>query len=55
MESRMPRAYVDAFFEFFVDGKIDETTVHPTVEQVTGGPPRSFERWVDDHIEAFRD
>jgi uncharacterized protein YbjT (DUF2867 family) len=53
MEDQMPKEYVDAFFNFFVDGAIDETTVHPTVEQVTGRPPRSFEEWAEAHADAF--
>ena len=54
MEGQMPKEYVDAFFNFFVDGAIDETTVHPTVEQVTGREPRSFEQWAERHADAFR-
>jgi uncharacterized protein YbjT (DUF2867 family) len=54
MESRMPQQYVDAFFDFFVGGSADETTVEPTVEQVTGRPPRSFRAWAEEHLEAFR-
>jgi uncharacterized protein YbjT (DUF2867 family) len=54
MEGQMPKEYVDAFFEFFSDGTVDETTVHPTVEQVTGREPRSFEDWAEEHADAFR-
>lgn len=54
MEGQMPKEYVDAFFNFFVDGAIDETTVHPTVKQVTGREPRSFEQWAERHADAFR-
>ena len=54
MEQAMPKAYVDAFFQFFSDGLIDETTVHPTVKQVTGRDPGSFERWAIEHAETFR-
>jgi uncharacterized protein YbjT (DUF2867 family) len=54
MEAAMPKEYVDAFFEFFVDGLIDETTVHPTVKEVTGRDPRTFEEWAETHAEAFR-
>jgi uncharacterized protein YbjT (DUF2867 family) len=53
MEGHMPKEYVDAFFDFFVDGAVDETTVHPTVEQVIGRPPRSFEDWAEAHAAAF--
>jgi uncharacterized protein YbjT (DUF2867 family) len=54
MEQAMPREYVDAFFQFFREGLIDETTVHPTVEQVTGREPRTFEQWAEANAEAFR-
>jgi uncharacterized protein YbjT (DUF2867 family) len=53
MEGQMPKEYVDAFFDFFVDGAVDETTVHPTVKQVTGREPRSFEQWAERHADAF--
>jgi uncharacterized protein YbjT (DUF2867 family) len=53
MEQAMPRAYVDAFFEFFSEGLIDETTVHPTIKLVTGREPHSFEQWAEAHAEAF--
>jgi uncharacterized protein YbjT (DUF2867 family) len=54
MESQMPKEYVDAFFSFFRDGVIDETTVHPTVKEVTGKEPRTFEQWAEEHADAFR-
>lgn len=53
MESEMPLPYVDAFFELFVEGKVDETTVRPTVEQVTGRPPGTFRAWAEAHADAF--
>jgi uncharacterized protein YbjT (DUF2867 family) len=54
MSSRMPAEYVDAFFDFFVAGTIDETSVLPTVEQVTGRPPRTFRQWAEENLDAFR-
>jgi uncharacterized protein YbjT (DUF2867 family) len=54
MEGQMPKEYVDAFFNFFVDGAVDETTVHPTVKEITGREPRSFEWWAEAHADAFR-
>jgi uncharacterized protein YbjT (DUF2867 family) len=50
----MPPAYVDAFFSFFVDGKLDESVVRPTVQELLGRPPRTFEQWALDHAGAFR-
>lgn len=53
MESQMPVAYVDAFFELFVAGTADESTVRPTVEEVTDAPPRAFREWAEAHRDAF--
>jgi len=50
----MPPEYVDAFFSFFVDGTVDESTVLPTVEQVLGRPPRTFAAWAEEHADSFR-
>jgi uncharacterized protein YbjT (DUF2867 family) len=54
MTAKMPEPYVDAFFSFFVDGMVDETSVQPTVEQVLGRPPRSFTQWAEAHADPFR-
>jgi uncharacterized protein YbjT (DUF2867 family) len=54
MEAAMPKEYVDAFFNFFAEGAVDETTVHPTVKQVTGKQPRTFEEWAEANAEALR-
>lgn len=53
MEASMPDRYVDAFFEFFDEGKIDETTVLPTVLEVTGCEPRTLRQWASEHVTAF--
>jgi uncharacterized protein YbjT (DUF2867 family) len=53
LESQMPKPYVDAFFAFFADGLIDETTVRPTVPELLGRPAGSFEAWARAHAEAF--
>jgi hypothetical protein len=54
MSEAMPAEYVDAFFRFFVDGDLDESAVLPTVEEVTGTSPPSFEAWARTHADAFR-
>jgi RNA polymerase sigma-70 factor (TIGR02960 family) len=54
MSAAMPVEYVDAFFSFFVDGTVDETTVLPTVREVLGREPGTFERWAAANVEAFR-
>ena len=54
MLEAMPEPYVDAFFSFFVDGTVDETTVHPTVRKITGRDPHTFEHWAIAHADAFQ-
>jgi uncharacterized protein YbjT (DUF2867 family) len=54
MSAAMPAEYVDAFFSFFVDGTIDETTVLPTVREVLDREPGSFASWAAANIDSFR-
>jgi uncharacterized protein YbjT (DUF2867 family) len=54
MSASMPGEYVDAFFSFNRAGTLDESQVLPTVEEVTGAPPRTFEQWAERNAEAFR-
>jgi uncharacterized protein YbjT (DUF2867 family) len=54
MLTKMPEHYVEAFFSFYSDGKLDEATVFPTVEEVTGRPPRTFADWVRANAERFQ-
>ncbi|MFD3594410.1 NAD(P)H-binding protein [Nocardia sp. NPDC058640] len=49
-----PVEYVDAFFDFYVAGVIDESIVRPTVEQITGRSPHPFAAWAARHADAFR-
>jgi uncharacterized protein YbjT (DUF2867 family) len=51
----MPLQYVHALLSFFAWGDLDESEVLPTVEEVTGRPPRSFEAWAAEHADAFPD
>jgi uncharacterized protein YbjT (DUF2867 family) len=53
LEAQMPKPYVDAFFAFFVDGLIDESTVLPTAAELLGRPPRTFEAWARANAAAF--
>jgi uncharacterized protein YbjT (DUF2867 family) len=53
MSAAMPAEYVDAFFDFYVDGALDESQVQPTVQEVLGREPRSFEQWSAAHADAF--
>ena len=48
-----PPQYVDAFFDFYVAGSLDESKVTQTVEQVTGRPPRTFRAWAQEHAAEF--
>ena len=54
MLTQMPAPYVAAFFSFYADGKLDEATVFPTVEEVTGHPPRTFAEWVRANVGRFQ-
>ena len=54
MSESMPPEYVDAFMSFFADGTLDESEVLPTVEEITGRPPLSFEQWATANADAFR-
>jgi uncharacterized protein YbjT (DUF2867 family) len=54
MTAQMPVEYVDAFFDFYVDGALDESQVQPTVQEVLGRDPRTFEQWAAAHTDAFR-
>ncbi|WP_433754445.1 hypothetical protein [Nocardia sp. CA-135398] len=54
MLATTPAEYVDAFFDFYVHGAIDESVVRPTVAEVLGRPPRTFAQWAAAHADAFR-
>ncbi|WP_201761522.1 MULTISPECIES: hypothetical protein [unclassified Nonomuraea] len=43
-----------ALHGFFARGELDESAVLPTVEQVTGRPPRTFGQWAAANAEAAR-
>jgi uncharacterized protein YbjT (DUF2867 family) len=53
MTGRIPEEYIHAFFSFYSDGTLDESQIYPTVEQVTGTPPRTFRQWALAHQAAF--
>jgi uncharacterized protein YbjT (DUF2867 family) len=53
MSASMPPEYVDAFMHFYVDGWVAESQVLPTVEEVTGREPRTFEQWAVEHAGSF--
>ena len=53
LTAAMAAEYVDAFFRFYIDGTLDESFVRPTVEEITGRPPRTFRQWAVAHAAAF--
>ncbi|MFD6160156.1 NAD(P)H-binding protein [Nocardia sp. NPDC060256] len=53
LAATMPQHYVDAFLSFFADGTLDEATLYPTVRDLTGRPPRTFEQWAHTHAADF--
>ena len=53
MSASMPAAYVDAFFDFYVTGTLDESQPRPDVRDVTGREPRTFRQWAQVHAAAF--
>jgi uncharacterized protein YbjT (DUF2867 family) len=50
----MPEEYVDAFFDYYVDGSLDESQPTGDVERAIGRAPRTFAQWAEVHAEAFR-
>jgi uncharacterized protein YbjT (DUF2867 family) len=54
MSAAMPPEYVDAFFNFYADGALDDSIVLPAYQDITGRPPRTFEQWARAHAGAFR-
>ena len=54
MTAAMPIEYVEATFSFYADGNLDESQVLPTVERVTGRPPRSFAAWAAANADRLR-
>ncbi|MEV0620603.1 NAD(P)H-binding protein [Nonomuraea sp. NPDC050404] len=54
MSRTTPVEYVDAFFDFYVAGSLDDSQVNSTVQEVTGRPARTFEQWAAAHAGSFR-
>lgn len=54
MLTTTPPEYVDAFFKFYVEGTLDESPILPTVHELTGQEPRTFEQWAIEHADEFR-
>jgi uncharacterized protein YbjT (DUF2867 family) len=54
MTAQMPAAYVDAFFDFYVRGSLDESLVLPTVSDILGRPATRYAEWVHTHAGDLR-
>ncbi|GHO99902.1 nucleotide-diphosphate-sugar epimerase [Reticulibacter mediterranei] len=54
MSRTWPAEYIEAFFRFFSEGEYDDSQVLPTVEDLTGRRPRTFEQWALAHAKAFK-
>ena len=55
MSATTPARCVDAFFNFYADGALDESRVLPTVRTLTGRPPRAFAQWAREHARRSAD
>lgn len=53
MSGAMPAEYVDAFFSFFADGKLDESEVLPTVSELLRREPGTFREWAAANAESL--
>ncbi len=54
MSATTPARYVDAFFDFYAAGSLDESKVLPAVRELAGRPPRTFSQWAAGHAGEFR-
>ena len=53
MLEHTPVEYVDAFFDFYAAGNLDESEVRSTARDLTGRAPRTFEQWATEHRADF--
>lgn len=54
MISSVPESVVDGLLALLADAVGKPATVLPTVEQVSGRPPRTFAQWAAEHVADFR-
>jgi uncharacterized protein YbjT (DUF2867 family) len=50
----MSPATAEAFYRFYAKGEFDDSAVSPTVQEITGRAPRSFEQWARTHAAKFQ-
>lgn len=48
-----PPGFADAFSRFFVKGEFDDAQLLPSVQELTGRTPRTFEHWARAHVGVF--
>ncbi|HET6834677.1 MAG TPA: NAD(P)H-binding protein [Acidimicrobiales bacterium] len=53
MAADTPAPFIDGFFRFFTDGEFDDSLIVPSVLEITGHAPRTFEQWAQAHTDAF--
>jgi uncharacterized protein YbjT (DUF2867 family) len=49
-----PEEFAQAFLRFFAKGEFDDSETLPTVREMTGRDPRTFEDWAKAHKHLFR-
>lgn len=49
-----PPGFAEAFHRFFTLGEFDDARIVPTVAELTGRQPRTFEEWARSHRDEFR-
>ncbi|MFH8491850.1 NAD(P)H-binding protein [Streptomyces longisporoflavus] len=54
VEQGVPAPYIGAFFRYYADGTLDDSQVRPTVRELLGREPRTFEQWARQHASTFR-
>jgi uncharacterized protein YbjT (DUF2867 family) len=54
LKKSAPPGFADAFYRFFVKGEFDDSLVVPTVHELTGRAPSSFEAWARRNVAAFQ-
>lgn len=54
LDSGITEDVADYVLSYLADPPPEASTVLPTVENVTGRPPRTFAQWVSEHADAFR-
>lgn len=54
MSKSWPPEFLDALFRFYAEGEFNDTVVLPTVQEITGREPRTFEQWARAHVQDFQ-